>query len=378
MIKLILVPIVGAIIGYATNWIAVKMLFRPLHEVRVFGIKLPFTPGVIPRGQSRLARAVGKAVEGQLLTLEVLEGVLLTEDMKGKVRTAVEEWIRKQEVSELTLREAVSTAVEEYDLPVLSLLSLPKVEPVSEDKVIIDDEPEIEDESVIDDQPEIEVESFSEGGPEREDESFSEDGLVIEDKAVNDEPVSEDKARRMFDSFKDYLTEAFYEKLLAMNVGSIVAGKVLEAAREKLAESMFGMMIGGSVLEPVAAMVEEKVNSYTEEYGRDHIRQMVESESHRLGDKTIMEVAAKLKEHDVDLPGMTVSLYEDIIHRNLPMALSALNLSSVVENRINAMDVAEVEALLLSIMKKELGAIVNLGALIGFVLGLINVLILLI
>ena len=366
MIKLILVPIVGAIIGYATNWIAVKMLFRPLHEVRVFGIKLPFTPGVIPRGQSRLARAVGKAVEGQLLTLEVLEGVLLTEDMKGKVRTAVEEWIRKQEVSELTLREAVSTAVEEYDLPVLSLLSLPKVEPVSEDKVIIDDEPEIEDESVIDDQPEIEVESFSE------------DGLVIEDKAVNDEPVSEDKARRMFDSFKDYLTEAFYEKLLAMNVGSIVAGKVLEAAREKLAESMFGMMIGGSVLEPVAAMVEEKVNSYTEEYGRDHIRQMVESESHRLGDKTIMEVAAKLKEHDVDLPGMTVSLYEDIIHRNLPMALSALNLSSVVENRINAMDVAEVEALLLSIMKKELGAIVNLGALIGFVLGLINVLILLI
>jgi uncharacterized membrane protein YheB (UPF0754 family) len=71
-----MVPVVGAIIGYATNWIAVKMLFRPHHEVRVFGWKLPFTPGVIPKGQARLARAVGKAVEEQLLNETVLKEVL--------------------------------------------------------------------------------------------------------------------------------------------------------------------------------------------------------------------------------------------------------------------------------------------------------------
>ena len=40
------------------------------------------------------------------------------------------------------------------------------------------------------------------------------------------------------------------------------------------------------------------------------------------------------------------------------------------------MDVAEVEELMLSIMKKELGAVVNLGALIGLILGLINAVIL--
>ena len=37
MWKYIVTPIIGAIIGYVTNWIAVKMLFRPRKEVRVFG-----------------------------------------------------------------------------------------------------------------------------------------------------------------------------------------------------------------------------------------------------------------------------------------------------------------------------------------------------
>ena len=62
MWKYIATPLIGAVIGYVTNWIAVKMLFRPRKEIRVFGKRLPFTPGVIPRGQGRLARAVGNAL----------------------------------------------------------------------------------------------------------------------------------------------------------------------------------------------------------------------------------------------------------------------------------------------------------------------------
>ena len=41
-------PIIGAIIGYFTNYIAVKMLFYPRKEIKVFGHVLPFTPGAIP------------------------------------------------------------------------------------------------------------------------------------------------------------------------------------------------------------------------------------------------------------------------------------------------------------------------------------------
>ena len=63
-------PIIGAVIGYCTNYIAVKMLFYPRKEIRICGRKLPFTPGAIPKGKPRLAKAVGNVVANTLLTEE--------------------------------------------------------------------------------------------------------------------------------------------------------------------------------------------------------------------------------------------------------------------------------------------------------------------
>ena len=71
-------PVIGAVIGYCTNYIAVKMLFRPLRPVHLFGRQLPFTPGIIPKGQARLARAIGGVVGDTLLTEEDLQQMLLT------------------------------------------------------------------------------------------------------------------------------------------------------------------------------------------------------------------------------------------------------------------------------------------------------------
>ncbi len=40
-----LAPLVGAFIGYATNHVAIRMLFRPLKPCRLFGLRLPLTRG---------------------------------------------------------------------------------------------------------------------------------------------------------------------------------------------------------------------------------------------------------------------------------------------------------------------------------------------
>ena len=54
--------------------------------------------------------------------------------------------------------------------------------------------------------------------------------------------------------------------------------------------------------------------------------------------------------------------------------ISKIHISEIVESKVKAMDVLELEKLLLSIMKKELNAVVNLGAVIGFVIGCVNLL----
>ncbi|MTI85674.1 MAG: DUF445 family protein [Firmicutes bacterium] len=87
--KLLVSALVGAAIGYITNWIAIKMLFRPLNAKRLLGIRLPFTPGVIPKEKDRLARSIGDSVSRHLLTREYISGELLSGETEEQVRSLV-------------------------------------------------------------------------------------------------------------------------------------------------------------------------------------------------------------------------------------------------------------------------------------------------
>ena len=79
---------------------------------------------------------------------------------------------------------------------------------------------------------------------------------------------------------------------------------------------------------------------------------------------------------DFDLNGFTDRIFNEFIEEKLGRVTSGIDIAAVVEDKINQMDVREFEQLVLSVMKKELQAVVNLGALIGFVIGLINLIVL--
>ena len=68
----ILPVVLGAVIGYITNAIAIKMLFRPLSEKRFLGIRIPFTPGIIPKQRYQLSDNIGEMVSNELITEEAL------------------------------------------------------------------------------------------------------------------------------------------------------------------------------------------------------------------------------------------------------------------------------------------------------------------
>ncbi|MGF1481242.1 MAG: DUF445 domain-containing protein [Cyanophyceae cyanobacterium] len=82
-------PVAGAIIGYFTNDLAIKMLFRPYKPLYIGKQQLPFTPGLIPRSQERLAKNVANTIMKSLLTPEEIQNLarrlLQTERVQGAI-----------------------------------------------------------------------------------------------------------------------------------------------------------------------------------------------------------------------------------------------------------------------------------------------------
>ena len=89
----LLFPVVGAVIGALTNQIAIKMLFRPYREVRAAGVRLPFTPGVIPSQRGQIAHNIATTFEEQLLGGDEIHQALTGERARGIVSDKVQEML---------------------------------------------------------------------------------------------------------------------------------------------------------------------------------------------------------------------------------------------------------------------------------------------
>lgn len=103
----------GAIIGYITNWLAIKMLFRPHEEKFIFGMKVPFTPGLIPKEQKRIAKSVGKAVGEHLLSEETVVEALSSEKVHIHLKKLIENKVDMIANESITIREVLDKGFKE-------------------------------------------------------------------------------------------------------------------------------------------------------------------------------------------------------------------------------------------------------------------------
>lgn len=109
--RLLFAAIIGAVIGYITNWLAIKMLFRPHTEKRIFGMKIPFTPGLIPKEKDRIAKSVGDAIGTHLLTSETMVEALRTNGMDEKFKKWVEGKVIEIEKSRISIGHQIKDII---------------------------------------------------------------------------------------------------------------------------------------------------------------------------------------------------------------------------------------------------------------------------
>ncbi|MFP7466134.1 DUF445 family protein [Bacillus safensis] len=95
--------VIGAVIGAATNHLAIKMLFRPYKPYYLFGKQLPFTPGLIPKRRDEVAKQVGVMVMEHLLTPEGIQRRFESSEAKQEILRTVHQYIDKGANMEITV-----------------------------------------------------------------------------------------------------------------------------------------------------------------------------------------------------------------------------------------------------------------------------------
>jgi uncharacterized membrane protein YheB (UPF0754 family) len=263
----IMTPFFCAALGYGTNWLAIKMLFRPHREISWGRFKLPFTPGLMPKERYVLAKKIGETISVNILTAEAVEEALANSEF-GK-----------------RLRGAVNSAVD----------------------------------SVL----------------------FNESGLIP------------------FTEIKNISAKAA-EYIAGLEESNPALDGQLRDGVKRIAEDSVGKFAGLFInYDKLYSSIKEKLC----EFIRDG----------EAGDKLggfLSSLTDENREMIKEKAGEAVMF---ALRKGSAALASSLDFAKIIEERINLLDVAETERLIVSIANRELKAITAVGGVIGFIIGLVPV-----
>lgn len=84
------IPVITALIGWFTNWVAIRMLFRPRNQINILGIKFQ---GLIPRRQEDLANQTAEIIESEILHQHAIRNAIQSIDIEPHLKTLVEKLV---------------------------------------------------------------------------------------------------------------------------------------------------------------------------------------------------------------------------------------------------------------------------------------------
>ena len=395
-------PVVGGIIGYFTNDIAIKMLFRPYRALYVGKRRLPFTPGLIPRNQERLAKRVSDTIMGSLLTPDELQKLARRLLQPERVQAGIL-WLLKLALEQVRLdKEQKSTKIVSGILKDLVGQSLPRLL-----KVLA----------------------------RRED--FLETQInQIFDQVLLDFQLSEDQATKLAnwllqvvlppDAIRqliiDFLTdrtiqlidEGFREK--ASGTYWVVANLFglrntltrlrafcldeKEATNERLTELIRSLAVRDrlktwlksislqnlpvSTVRQLRKTTRDTIRGYVQTRGMDFLQGFNDSIDwdntanlllNRLRNSAALGSSLEVVSKELSL--LLERYLEKDLEAIVTQAIPILSIDQVIVDRVKSTSAADLETAIEGIVKNELQAIVNLGGLLGFVIGLLQSMVLL-
>lgn len=284
ILKIAVTLVMSAIIGIFTNYIAVKMLFRPYRAKYIGKFHIPFTPGIMPRRQGALARALGRMISESLVRTEDLKNALLSDEISHTIANGI--------------------------------LSFPSVR-------------------------------------------------------VSGEALFAEQYDEKRDVVLDFLTDKILGGILAMDIGEVIASEAASAVKGFASRNpLIGMFVNDHMVAQLSAPIGERVTEFLNGDGRGKLRSALEEEISVMEEKPVAEWVSDTESFE----RVIVGLYRRLVSKYAGSIASQFHIAEIVEEKVNAMPPEALEALMLSVMKKELNAVIWLGGIIGLALGTVSVL----
>lgn len=387
-------PIAGTIIGYFTNDIAIKMLFRPYKAVYIGERRLPFTPGLIPRNQERLAKKISDTIMGSLLTPEELQNLARRLLQTERVQAAIL-WLLNLAIQQVKDDKNQKTAKILADiLRDLFSESLPRLlkalarredfleQQINQifDQVLLDFRltdaqarqfadwlletvvpPDVLRRTLIDFLTDRNIQVIDEGFREKTSGTY---WVVANLFGLSNTLV---RLRSFCLEEQELANTRLKEILLSLEVRSRL--------REWL-QSLCLQNLPVSTVRQLRKTTRETVRSYIQESGADFLQNLGETVDweqisilimNRL--QTSAALTTSLETISQELALILEKYLEEDLEKIVAQAIPILSIDQVIINRVNATSPENLEMAIQGIVKNELQAIVNIGGVLGFLVG---------
>jgi len=390
-------PVVGGIIGYFTNDIAIKMLFRPYRPYYVGGRQVPFTPGLIPRNQERLAKRIADTIMGSLLTPDELQNLarrlLKTERVKAAIL-----WLLKLALDQVQSdKEQKSVRILAGILRDLLGQSLPRLL-----KVLARQEDFLEEQlNQIFDQVLLEFQLTEEQAeqlttwllqvivsPDTVRQALI-DFLTDRNIQILDEGVREKSSgtywvvANLF-GLRNTLTRLRTFCLDEKDASNARLAELINSLgiKDRLKELLQNLSLQNlpvSTVRQLRKTLRDSVRNYLQDRGADVLEGLSGSIDwdnvasivlNRLSSSAVLNTSLELMSEDLAL------ILERYLERDLEtivaQAIPILNIDQVIIDRVKSTSPENLEAAIQGIVQSELQAIVNLGGILGIIVGLLQ------
>ena len=398
----VLPPVAGSIIGYFTNDIAIKMLFRPYKAIYIGKRKLPFTPGLIPSNQERLAQKVSDTIMGSLLTptelQKIAQKLLKIERVQGAIL-----WMLKLALDQLQSdREQKTGKILANILRDLFSQSLPRLIRVlaRKEDFLENQINQIFDQILLDFQlKDAQAKQFSDWLL----------GVVLPPDVIRlalIDFLSDRNIQIIDEGFREKTSGTYWvvanlfglrNSLVRLRSFCLDEKKITNARLEELS---FSLQIRDRIKDwlqnlslqnlPVSTVrqlrktVREAVRNYVQERGAEVIQALGDSvEWENIAILILNRLRASPTVNDsLEVISQELALVldrylEKDLEKLVAQAIPILSIDQVIIDRVSATSPEDLETAVQGIVKSELQAIVNLGGLLGFIVGLLQTVLLL-